>query len=214
MVKSVPYWRLVKDTDDGCALYQCLACKSHWEGRSEPGWFDSFEDCEPDAEGAMSYLLSDGTPYYYRNREVPVYEESWKYCPHCGVRWLGPIRCNVENERMLGPRRLRQYNAMWERRIFIGGWDYWKPSYWWVIQQLTEYVNADERWVDKFKLNPEKVNAIQVYKCLKARRAELKAEDSEWETNYARVVIKTNAELENGHWSKFVTELTDVAYSE
>jgi len=37
--KPFPYWRMVQGTDDGCTVYQCLACKADWESRTSPcGW--------------------------------------------------------------------------------------------------------------------------------------------------------------------------------
>lgn len=37
---AIPKWRLVRGTDDGCSIYQCLNCKKEWEGRGNPkrGW--------------------------------------------------------------------------------------------------------------------------------------------------------------------------------
>lgn len=37
---SIPKWREIEYTDDGCSLYQCLHCYEKWEGRSSPeyGW--------------------------------------------------------------------------------------------------------------------------------------------------------------------------------
>jgi len=31
-----PYWRQVKYTDEGCVVFQCLACKKDWESRTSP----------------------------------------------------------------------------------------------------------------------------------------------------------------------------------
>jgi len=37
--KPFLYWRMVRYTDDGCAVNQCLACKADWESRTSPcGW--------------------------------------------------------------------------------------------------------------------------------------------------------------------------------
>ncbi len=33
MKKVFPYYRYIDYTDDGCSLYQCLACKGKWEAR-------------------------------------------------------------------------------------------------------------------------------------------------------------------------------------
>jgi len=34
--KPFPRWRLARYTDDGCSVFQCLACKSDWESRTSP----------------------------------------------------------------------------------------------------------------------------------------------------------------------------------
>ena len=36
----INHWRLVKHTDDGCSVYECLSCLAEWEARTSPecGW--------------------------------------------------------------------------------------------------------------------------------------------------------------------------------
>lgn len=63
---SIPYWREVKYTDDGCSVYQCLNCYSEWEGRSAPWW--SEDGKKPDRKGV------------------------WNLCPVCGITWIGQIK--------------------------------------------------------------------------------------------------------------------------
>lgn len=201
---TFPYWRTVKYADDGCYVYQCLNCKKFWEGRSEPGWFDPYEDCEADDEGAKKRCQNvdyTGPDCYYRKREYPLYKPSWAYCPHCAVKWEGPIRCNVDNERMLGPRRHRQQEAIYERSTRTS-WAYWKPAKWWVVQERTYWNDRieerQEKWQSKYKLSMEKVNAVRVHQLLVEERARIEQEyeplfDTEQQV---RVVIKTNEELE------------------
>lgn len=63
---SIPYWREVQYTDDGCSVYQCLTCYSKWEARSAPWWSE------------------DG--------QKPVGKKGiWNLCPVCGVEWVGQI---------------------------------------------------------------------------------------------------------------------------
>jgi hypothetical protein len=33
---SIPKWREVDYTDDGCAIWECLSCYEQWEGRTGP----------------------------------------------------------------------------------------------------------------------------------------------------------------------------------
>lgn len=64
---SIPYWREVKYTDDGCSIYECLNCYSGWESRSAPWWSE------------------DG--------KKPVGRKGvWNFCPVCGIEWSGQIR--------------------------------------------------------------------------------------------------------------------------
>jgi hypothetical protein len=62
---SIPYWREVQYTDDGCSVYQCLNCYSKWESRTAPWW--SKDGKKPEKEGI------------------------WNRCPVCGCRWVGQI---------------------------------------------------------------------------------------------------------------------------
>ena len=62
---SIPYWRTVRYTDDGCAIYQCLHCYHEWEGRGAPWW--SLDGKKPDKPGI------------------------WNFCPVCGIKWVGQI---------------------------------------------------------------------------------------------------------------------------
>lgn len=105
-------WRTVRYTDDGCYLYQCLNCKNQWESRNPPGWFDMFVDTPVLVKGGYSYTERDGTERCYAERAEPEYRRQWTYCPCCGIKWEGPVRSDVDNERMLGERRLRIERAV------------------------------------------------------------------------------------------------------
>jgi hypothetical protein len=35
---SIPAWRKVEETDDGCSNYECLSCYKRWEARTNPEW--------------------------------------------------------------------------------------------------------------------------------------------------------------------------------
>ena len=101
---SVPYWRKIEYTDDGCSLYQCLMCYRSWEGRSSPGYCEEHE-----------------------------YHADWHFCPYCSTKWLGPIRNDWGNTNMLGPRRLRiqkaeDYEAFGYPHKHLEGRRYWLIS--------------------------------------------------------------------------------------
>jgi hypothetical protein len=35
---SIPAWRNIEYTDDGCSIFQCLNCYKTWEARTNPEW--------------------------------------------------------------------------------------------------------------------------------------------------------------------------------
>ena len=110
-------WRTVWYTDEGCCLYECLACKKRWEARTAPGWYDEYVETPALVEGGHSIThVGTGKVTHYAKRAEPLYVKCWSYCPYCGTEWEGPIRCDVDNERMLGERRLRIEKAMWDSR--------------------------------------------------------------------------------------------------
>ena len=198
------YWRYVEYSDDGCAVYECLSCEHRWEGRSEPGWFDCFEDCEPDAEGVQSYSQGDKVRYY-RKREVPVYKPVWKYCPCCGVEWIGPIRSNVDNERMLGPRRLAIQNAIDNQPFGERHRPRNEPRFWWVLQERTVWGSdrAPDPWSDRYKANPNRVGAVAMHKRLIDERGMLNLDDKLFDTtDEVRVVKRTPEQLQRSYLSE------------
>lgn len=72
---GIPKWREVKYTDDGCCIFQCLACKQKWEARTSP------------------------------NGNGRVTGGAWSFCPYCGVRWDGELEQSrevAETKRELG----------------------------------------------------------------------------------------------------------------
>lgn len=201
---EVPYWRHVEYTDDGCSRYQCLACKNQWEGRDAPGWFDSFMEVDGKHPDANSYERTDGDgepyTYYFVEREYPLYTPEWKYCPTCGIQWIGPIRCSVNNGNMLGPRRLRQQKAIDKRHDLIKyPYEYKGTGWWWVLQERTAYTPGERpNWADNWhsvkKYNPFKNNAVKIYDRLNIERSHIAAEKA---CNELRVVIMKHQETIN-----------------
>ena len=193
--QNLPYWRCIEYTDDGCSEYQCLACKGQWEGRDVPGWFDSYMEIEEPEEGGVS-VKKGGILHHYKERLHPLYKPEWKYCPICGVQWIGPIRCTVNNERMLGPRRLRQEQGIRER-----DYQHHYSAKWWVIQE--KIVWNDDRphavcnWQAIAKYNTFKFGAVKMYDRLKDERAELNSDNPFGPTKEFRVVMMDHQETVN-----------------
>lgn len=182
----IPYWRYVRYTDDGCAIFQCLNCKNEWEARTAPGWFDSYETFDHPVEGASKYLSTiDGvqTPHWSRKREKPIYKPVFRFCPFCGINWEGPIRCNDDNENMYGPKRLARENKIRERESALRYDDeYYKrhePSWWWVLERREIWPDREEPepWKAEAKYNPNRASAIYVYRELLDEREKCLEDD-------------------------------------
>jgi len=195
-----PLWRYVRYTDDGCALYQCLQCKGQWDGRSEPGWYQWFEEVDGPGEGVRTYTKTvDGkkVPYYMKDRETPIYHPHFNFCPICGIRLEGAVVVQEHNERMLGPRRWTIQQAIQEREDYHARND---PDWWWVIQERTVWSDRDEPdpWQDKLRADPRKIGAVRMWKELQNVRKQL-AEDHAnpmFDLSYeARVTRKNNDEF-------------------
>ncbi len=176
----LPYWRYVEYADDGCNTYQCLACAKQWTARTEPGYFNLREKVDGPGEGidGMECGLGDEAyTVYFRDLPSPQYIAVWEFCPYCGIQWESPIRCNVGNERMFGPRRLRQEKAIRrcrDRAFQSNQHDlrYYEPTWWWLIQRRLYYPDRHEtrKWEDYFKLDPGKYTALQIRERLQEER--------------------------------------------
>lgn len=87
---SIPFYRQMRYTDDGCSCYQCLNCYRVWEGRDDPkdyGWrFCPFcsvrwrdeHQCRQKDERAWLYRLKQDDP------------ERWEQWEH--QFWIQPPR--------------------------------------------------------------------------------------------------------------------------
>jgi hypothetical protein len=157
-------WRLVEYTDDGCSLYECLQCEGRWESRSAPGWFTSHVDTECLVKGGHTVLEGpDRKPRYYTERAEPLYMAYWLWCPICGTKWEGPLRCNVDNERMLGPRRLRIANAYrYHARLDL-------PDYYYTVESA---IRDGSLWYTRDFIDPRRFTAADVLKYVRKLRQE------------------------------------------
>ena len=69
---SIRKWRYVRDSDDGCNIYQCLSCYNSYDGRDNPS--------------------------------------DWKFCPYCGVEWIGEHKWLIYDDdwNIITPARRRK----------------------------------------------------------------------------------------------------------
>jgi len=155
----------VKYTDDGSHLYQCLGCKATWEAATAPGYFNNLMEVPAEAVGGFSYTEGNGNKKHFANRVTPEYVKTWTFCPVCGVQWKGAIRCDDDNERMLGPRRLRIQKLMYEHRP-----EPKYPGWYWIIEVRD---TRDGYWSEKQRFDPNRTNAMEVYNWLLHCRDEL-----------------------------------------
>jgi len=56
---SIPKWRYVEYTDDGCTVYQCLSCYDSIEGRFSPADWKFCPYCGVEWEGEHKWLIYD-----------------------------------------------------------------------------------------------------------------------------------------------------------
>lgn len=155
-------WRLVRYTDDGCSLFQCLNCKGRWESRGAPG-----------------FTLDE------------VYHADWKFCPICGVRWngshrerqdeYGTRRTKVTNA--IKRHSDAQFHAEWGQPWFkrqeielARG-----PHFWWVVEERTHsgIYKAEQRWEFGCKADGTIVSALRILAIKRKRLAELERHDQE-----------------------------------
>lgn len=149
---SINCWRYVEYTDDGCALYQCLACYEQWEARTQPGWFT--------VEGE--------------------YRPAFRFCPFCGTQWETPTFTGSCSEPQYGPRRTKikeaverreradrerqRYDAASQFEAYPGCWD---PPFHWLIQERTYWFHqpADKEWRTVYKMPGLVVSARSALEC-------------------------------------------------
>ena len=56
---SIPKWRYVESTDDGCNVYQCLSCYESYEGRDSPKYWKYCPYCGVEWNGEHEWLIYD-----------------------------------------------------------------------------------------------------------------------------------------------------------
>jgi hypothetical protein len=198
----IPKWRYIRYTDDGSSEYQCLDCYNSWDARTAPGWFDIVEYVGAPCEGSLTISTNTGQRHFI-TRKCPQYKPTWTFCPYCGVKWEGPVRCDVDNEYMYGPNRLAVYNAVQARRC-KDGWQ--SPEYtglWWVIVESMT-LGYRRIWEPKQCAKVSMVPAVKMFYLLRDFQARLHDEcyDSHSCDHEAKIVVtyvqpKGTCELRN-----------------
>jgi hypothetical protein len=145
---------------------------------------------------------------YYEELEVPKYTKQWRYCPVCGVEWEGPIRCDVDNEYMYGPKRLSVWNKVQARRQADG----WKqPEYtglWWVIVERSVWRGDTAQagnvgdWTPKNYSKVSHMPAAKMLYLLRDHQARLDADhnnDPHSFCDYEAKIVETYVEPTGGY---------------
>lgn len=217
---SIPKWRYVRYTDDGCSAYQCLNCYNGWEARTEPAWFDTTKRVPGPCEGSMSYTDGPtGERIHFVRRDDPIFKPVWTFCPYCGVRWEGPVVMDPfnENEYMYGTERAAKHKLVYERRS-KDGWRH--PEYlrlWWVIVERSVWRSDTAQagnvgsWEPKEYARVDLMPAAKMLYLLKDHQARLDAEYNNDPHSYctyeAKIVVtfvqpKDGYEIRNYDWER------------
>ena len=210
---SIPKWRYVRYTDDGCSLYQCLNCYNGWEARTEPGWFDTTRLVDEPCEGSLSYTDGPtGKKVHFVRRDNPVFKPVWTFCPYCGVAWEGPVIVDPfnDNEHMYGPERLTRYTAV-RLRQQKAGWR--QPEYtglWWVIQTRSTWKGdepSEKDWSVKEYAKAERMPAAKMLHLLNEARAETDPDEhdyADWEARLVTTYVEPSGgyEICNYDWNR------------
>lgn len=141
-------WRYVEYQDDGVSVYQCLSCKETWTCTFAPGWLEWYQD---------EITL-----------DVPIYHARWNHCPYCGTKWEHKVPgvYHPRNERMLGPKRLRQWLAIdsdWNKRV--SQWKRGEKQRCWAIEEY-----SSGQWVVDQQLSLSVFSAQDIQRALKYER--------------------------------------------
>jgi hypothetical protein len=119
---------------------------------------------------------------YYIERDEPLYRPAWKFCPVCGCEWKGPIRCDYDNSRMLGPRRARiqrlvdkyHSDAIWAKPRKNRD-----PRWYWVLMKRDTWPDRDgAEWQVDGRFDPRLTSAHGIYRELQDVREQCWQDDN------------------------------------
>jgi hypothetical protein len=94
---KVPFYRCVRDTDDGCGVYQCLQCGETWEWRGGSGQvrFCLFCGCAIEKLETRD-TDTPGWLYEWQKRHGDrhcIWERTWRRDPVQQPYWIVENRC-------------------------------------------------------------------------------------------------------------------------
>jgi len=170
---SIPKWRVVEYTDDGCSIFQCLNCYDTWEGRTPAGYSDF-----------------DGT-----------YTALWRFCPCCGIQWEGSAREQTDEYGPRRTRILKAVDdyrhANWDRY-----YNKVPPRYWWVIEHkyTFRFMPTMERWEPQVRYTNFKYGAKEMLARKNEAHAEALRDCVEDSTVETRLVMVRDLEA---HYGRF-----------
>ena len=157
-------WRYVEYTDEGCAIFQCLKCKSQWESRTSPGYIIQ-----------ETFVGTDGKTY------EAGYYPTWHFCPVCGTKWDG---CERDRADVVGPRRTKIQDAIesrqraewslpWEQRR-AAEIAREKEQRFWLIEENYQYldfeIDRNKKWEMVQKLDRAKHSAKEALEYMRRHR--------------------------------------------
>jgi len=84
---SIPYFRYVEYTDDGCGIDQCLSCYNKWEGRSGSHGWKFCPYCGVEWKGKLECRQHYETAWLYRLKQQNQDKwDEWDRNRYCGPR--------------------------------------------------------------------------------------------------------------------------------
>lgn len=119
MKKRYPYWvRVSSDYNDEGSTFKCLHCYSMWSGYNAPGIIK----------------------YGIEPLKIPIYTRIWKFCPYCGIEWIGQKTLSTpDNPYGYGLKRIR-------REIAMSNYKWSKPTHTLTFWQMERWNKRKKIW--------------------------------------------------------------------
>jgi hypothetical protein len=197
----VPKWRVSKDSDDGCTIYQCLSCYNDWESRTSPASWGGKVTQRDDGKWWWNTEYGSEQGPFDSCEEACLKTFTWRFCPYCGIEWQGQqISERVEMLQNL------PYKCYWDDPESQSEYDNEKI---WVIQKKTTYRYDTEpsHWYDfKYCDLHRFPTVLSVFTLLKNIRSSWEQEKIKWADEWGetyettkeyRAVLKKRKEVRN-----------------
>jgi hypothetical protein len=145
-------------------------------------------DCyEHVCDKAASEEVVAGSIIGWRERATPIYVAIWAFCPYCGVRWEGPVRSDVDNSLMLGPRRLRIWQLQQKHPTPR------EPAWYWVLLREYKYAFREDSQTEAvYKFNPDKNSALAMAYWLQNYRNNETTCDNTYSETYRLTTVRND----------------------